>query len=79
MADILQFQSLSRERPPQRAGAEDTAYSFWPEVECGLWHAQAAPDPANTPKRVALEIALILGGTAALCLLTTLLAAPPLS
>jgi|HubBroStandDraft_5_1064220.scaffolds.fasta_scaffold71472_2 hypothetical protein len=77
MADILQFQSPSRERAPQRASAEDSAHSFWPEVECGLWHAQA--EPANAPKRVALEIALILGGTAVLCLLTTLLAAPPLS
>jgi len=77
MADILEFQSLSRERAPRRAGTEDAACSFWPEVECGLWRAQA--DPANAPKRVALEIALILGGTAVLCLLTTLLAAPPLS
>ena len=78
MADILEFQSLSR-GPAKRRAEDGAAYSFWPEVECGLWRAQTSPDPANAPRRVVLEIALILGATAALCLLTTLLAAPPLS
>jgi hypothetical protein len=75
MADILHFQS-SRERDVECARAPDAdTYSFWPEVECGLWHR--GPDPANSPKRVAFEIALILGATAALCLLTNLLATSP--
>jgi hypothetical protein len=76
MADILHFQSSRARDIPSGRAPDDASYSFWPEVECGLWHREA--DAANAPKRVGLEIALILGATAILCLLTNLLSAPTL-
>lgn len=77
MAEVLKFEgALGRPAKARtrtraaRARARDEAYSFWPEVEFGLQAAgDEAVDPANSPKRVLLEMGLILGAAAALVLL----------
>ncbi len=84
MADVLKFEEALR--PPVKARSKtrnshpqvsDDTYSFWPEVESGLWVADSAPvDAANSPKRVFVEIGLIFSAMAALVLLTAYFALP---
>jgi hypothetical protein len=76
MAQILDFDELSAGRAKRQAG--DDAYSFWPEVACGLWSKQPEePNPNNSPQRVLSEIALIIGAAAALVLLATVFLGSP--
>ena len=69
MAHVVDFGKISalrgrtgeRQAPRQLGVAEQSSDDFWPEVSCGLWLKKPA-DPANAPRRVLAEIALILGG-----------------
>jgi len=68
MAHVLDFDKVSvlrgrkdeHQAPPYLGVAEQRSDDFWPEVSCGLWLKQPA-DPANAPRRVLGEIALIIG------------------
>ena len=69
--------ALARNRRNDTAAEEP--FSFWPEVSCGLWVASEQPvDPANSPRRVSLEILVILACAGFFVLLTSLFVqAPP--
>ena len=90
MVQILNFDDAMQGRAPTARGtsdsrkgkqnqASDDTYSFWPEVECGLWVSQAPilPDPRNSVGRVMREVLLILGGTGLLVLLVGLFFGAP--
>jgi len=93
MAEVLKFDDVRHgTRPDNRRVAKSTpgrdrkndtaveeAFSFWPEISCSLWAAsEQRVDPANSPRRVGLEILLILASAGLFVLLTSLFAqAPP--
>ncbi len=87
MAHVLDFdkvaalrgRTVERQVPRYIEAAEQSSGDFWPEVSCGLWLKQSA-DPANAPRRVLGEIALILGGCGLLVALASFFVhGPPLS
>lgn len=87
MAHVLDFGKISalrsgageRQARPCHGTAQQHSDDFWPEVSCGLWLKQPA-DPANTPRRVLGEIALILGGCGLLVAMVSFFVhGPPLS
>lgn len=86
MAHVLDFDKVSalrgrtgERRVPRHLGAaEQSSDDFWPEVSCGLWLKEPA-DPANAPRRVLGEIALILSGCGLLVALVSFFVhGPPL-
>jgi hypothetical protein len=88
MAEILDFHDSTRagsartavaQARHDRREADGDSYSFWPEVECGLWHHDrtATPDPSNSAGRVLGEMAVILGAAALLVLLVTVFIGGP--
>ena len=85
MAHVLDFDKVAAvrgrtvERQVRYGAAKQGSDGFWPEVSCGLWLKQPA-NPANAPKRVFGEIALILGGCGLLVALVSFFVhGPPLS
>jgi hypothetical protein len=92
MAEVLKFDDVRHrmsgdlrvaESTPERNHKNDTVaqepFSFWPEVSCGLWVASEQPvDPANSPRRVSVEILLILACAGLFTLLTSLFVQAPL-
>jgi hypothetical protein len=87
MAQVLKFQdafedsarSARSEVASRNRQAEDEEYSFWPEVECGLWRRNrtVAPDPSKSAGRVFGEVAVILGVASLLVLLVTVFIGGP--
>jgi len=79
MVEILRFDEAVRHRArplPSKTSEAGDAFSFWPEVSCGLWTSgtQQSTDPANSQNKVLSEILLILGATAAIAATISLLA-----
>jgi len=82
MVEILRFDAAVRHRAPplpSKTPEAMDAFSFWPEVSCGLWTSgtQQSADPANSQKTVLSEILLILGAAAAIAAAISLLAGTP--
>jgi len=86
MAQVLKFQDAfderggsAREVASRNRHSEDEEYSFWPEVECGLWRCDqnAAPDPSKSEGRVLGEMGIILGVASLLVLLVTVFIGGP--
>ena len=82
MVEILRFDEAFQRRThplPSKTSETGDAFSFWPEVSCGLWATGAQPsvDPANSQNKVLSEILLILGAIAAIAVMISLLAGTP--
>jgi hypothetical protein len=79
MAKVLKFDEAIpvAARPRGRAAhAAHPSDDFWPEVSRGARESQW-PDPANAPRRVLGEMALIVGGAGLFVLLTTIVFGTP--
>ncbi len=74
MAEVLEFEPVLRRRKRTEAAApRDQEFSFWPEVSSGLWVAGTPQvNPANSEKRVLLEMLLVLGTTAGIAIVISL-------
>jgi hypothetical protein len=73
----LRGKALKHPAPDVRRDTPHEDYSFWPEVEAGLWVAEGrAEESENSAGRVLFEMALIFGAVGALVLAIALFAPP---
>jgi hypothetical protein len=80
MVEILNFDEALRHRAhsrPSKALKADDSFSFWPEVSCGRWVEGTPVDPANSQGSVLFDVFLILGATAAVAAVVSLLVGTP--